>query len=133
MSGIMSVFVGSASEDKLQLTNTSLTDVNNGSAYVAYFIASTGVVQLTPGGNFENWVTPATSAFKYDVTATLLTGSVSGTFGTPLNLSTGRQWFVLRSTVGTTTGSIRLDLCLTGTSTVLDTATINFTATYQSG
>ena len=135
MSGIMGVFVGSASADKLQLSNQNLSYSDFGPGFVSYYLDSTGSVTTTPSGSNPNWVIPGTSAYKYQVLATLLSGTLtSGTTGTWLPLTSGRQWLVSQNSIGAKSASIRVDIALVGTTTpILATATITLYAQYLSG
>lgn len=137
MSGIMSVFVGSASADKLTLTSRTVDDtVGQSTASAQYQLTTGGIAQsITINGGtvtLENWVVPATSSSRYEVFATLIAGTLTtGTTGTWQALTSTRGWSRNRTTVGTNTAIINLAIRLVGTTTTLVTADITLSATYQ--
>ena len=70
----------------------------------------------------------------YEIRATLLSGTTptSGTLGTWLSLSSNRSWSMVRSTDGTSSCSLTIEIRDTATSTVQGTATWSLSATKSS-
>ena len=99
-----------------------------------YRINSNGNVYGTNGGVpfdlLEQWVTPTSFASDYEVYATLVSGSLTGgTTGAWLSLGTTREWYVEETGSGTSLATLSFDVRKIGTTTVLDTWTINLEAT----
>lgn len=89
----------------------------NGNSYVNYSL-------------YEQWCTPTSAATNYEVYATLTSGSLTyGTTGSWLPVTSILQWYVQRTSIGTSTASLSMQVRRTGTSTVLDTWTVDFVAT----
>lgn len=65
---------------------------------------------------------------NYEVEATLNSGTVSGTFGSWLNLGSPQSWSLTESSIGTKLGSVTLQIRPAGGGTVLATATFSFHA-----
>ncbi len=80
------------------------------------------------GGSYA-WISGGSPA-SYEVRAMATSGSVStGTVGSWLPLSTTRSWSVERTTVGSKTVVLTVEIGLLGTSTALETASISMSAT----
>lgn len=95
---------------------------SNGSVY--------GTNLGTPFDLLEQWVTPTSFASDYEVYATLVSGSLSGgTTGAWLSLGTTREWYVEETGIGTSLAELSFQVRKIGTTTVLDTWTINLEAT----
>lgn len=101
------------------------------SAYVQYSILDNGYVTST-GNSSQQWAFPTSAASNFEVYATLASGSVtSGTFNTWLSLGTSRDWTCLQTSVGTESAQISLQVRKIGTTTVLDTWTVDLDATVE--
>lgn len=102
-------------------------------ATASYELESDGdiAVNLADSGD---WITPkAAAGAAYECRATVVSGTfTSGTFGSWLPLSSTRSWSLLRSTIGTSTASMTLEIRRASDGVVLDSATISFTATVES-
>ncbi len=93
-------------------SNGKVFDVKNGSAS---FI--------------EDWVTPNSAASGYEAFVTVTSGTLSsGTSGAWVALSSTRDWSVTRTGIGINACTFTVDIRKVGTSTVLDSATIDLTA-----
>lgn len=98
-------------------------------AYAFYSINNTGYVTAT-GNPTTQWSFPLSAASNFEVYATLVSGSVtSGTFNTWLSLGTSRIWECAQNSVGTESAEISFQVRKIGTTTVLDTWTLNIDAT----
>jgi hypothetical protein len=111
------------------------TRVASGTAVTVYQLASTGDINRTVNTNttdIGDWITPKSAASGYEVFATLVSGTLtSGTTGSWLALSSSRSWNVNRSTFGTSTAVVGLQIRKVGTTTVLDSATITLEANWE--
>lgn len=118
----------------ISVTDQTISDFTGGarSASTGYRLTSggqaDGLVNVT-WSNLEQWCTPTSAASDYEVLATLVTGSLSsGTTGSWLALSSTQTW-TRTASVGTSQFcSFTVQIRKTGTSTVLDSATINLEA-----
>jgi hypothetical protein len=90
-----------------------------------------GTTFSAPFDFLEQWVTPTSFASDYEVYATLVSGSLTGgTTGAWLSLGTTRDWYVQETAnFGTEAATLSFDVRKIGTTTVLDTWTINIEAT----
>lgn len=80
------------------------------------------------GDNTQTWLKGGGTPSNYEVVATLNSGTVSGTFGSGLNLGSPQSWNLTESTIGTKFGSITLQIRPAGGGTVLTAATFSFQA-----
>lgn len=97
----------------------------------------------TPGGDslIEGWISPSTSAGNdYEARATIVssTSSMNGTFGTWLPLGTTREWSIQAEATSsgidlTNTAQITIEIRNAITTSILDTATIDLSATVSTG
>lgn len=113
--------------------NLSAFELDPNDAICYYRINSNGNVYGTnvgiPFDLLEQWATPTSIASQYEVFATLNTGSLSGgTTGSWLSLGTTRDWWVERTTVGARVANMSMQVRKIGTTTVLDTWTIEIEA-----
>ncbi len=120
----------------ITLPNDSVTDSTLAptNAIANFILNSNGNRQKeVSGGSVTTvgaWIDPTSEAGNYEARGTVLSGSfTTGTFGTWLALSSSRTWGVTRSTNGTTTASMTLEIREASTGTVMATATISFSAT----
>lgn len=116
-----------ASGGTVKLLSDSVTSIMShpSSATATYTVDNGGGVDGGDGG-FYKWLGGGTPA-NYEINATLNSGTVTGTFGSWLNLGTSRSWSLTESIIGTKTGSITVQIRPTG-GAVLATATISFHA-----
>jgi len=121
----------------ISISNQNLAEVTYVpfTAEVRYRLNSNGkVYEVTTAGGaveLEQWCTPTSEAANYEAFATIVTGSLtSGPVGSWVALSSTRDW-VLECTTpeGSFTCQFTVQIRRIGTATVLDTATINLTAT----
>jgi hypothetical protein len=101
-------------------------------ATARYRLNSNGEVESLINGfttTLEQWCTPTSAAGNYEARVTVNSGSLSsGTTGTWLALSTSRTWSVVQSSVGSSSCNFTVEIRRTGTTTVLDSATIDLVA-----
>lgn len=110
-----------------------------GTAYAYYFLTGGGQVEKSTqaGGinptNIEQWCTPTTQAANYEVYVTLTSGNLTGGSGTGswISMSGGTlNWYCeATDSGGDPTATFTVQIRRTGTTTVLDTATITLEAT----
>lgn len=123
----------------ITLTDQNLSDFALiGAAAAYYFVTSGGVIERSfdIGGVgplfLETWCTPTNQAANYEVRATVTSGALTGGSGTGtwLPISGGtRNWYVENFTSGTIEScTFTVEIRQTGTSTVIDSATITLTA-----
>lgn len=114
--------------------SASRTQTSPATATASYSLESDGdlVVNLSDVGD---WITPKSAAgADYECRATVLSGSfTSGTFGSWLALNSTRTWTLQQSGVGNTTASMTLEIRRASDGAVLDSATLNFSATVDPG
>ncbi len=137
-SGAISVskFYGTTAE-LVTITDEFITStrVASGTAVSAYVLKATGDINQivnTDTTDIGDWITPKSSASNFECYATLSSGTLSsGTTGSWLALTSERSWTRNRSTTGTSTAVIVVEIRKVGTSTVLDTATITLEANWE--
>lgn len=104
-------------------------DSSSGPATATFSINSNGT--YTPA---QTWNSSSTAGSGYEVKATLTSGALTtGTTGSWLALSSNRSWSVTDSSSGIASSAdatFTLQIRATGTTTVLDSATITLTANY---
>lgn len=94
-------------------------------------VSSSGNVTDSPGGLSYSWLRGANAA-NYEIRATvqsnagLTTSGSTSAFGSFLNLGTTRSWNAVRTSVGTGTATVLLEIRPVGGS-VIASATVNFT------
>lgn len=121
---------------RVLISDATLTDltIDPAACSVSYQLTSAGVansITTSAGtGAIENWVNPTGAAgANYEARVTVNTGTLtSGTTGTWTALSSTQTWNVTRSTVGTKACNITVEIRLTSTGAVLDSATIDLSA-----
>lgn len=112
----------------VKLLGDSVTSVvtHPSTATATYAVDSAGNVDGGDNGTYA-WLKNGLAS-NYEINASLIGGSVTGdTFGSWLNLGITRSWSLTRSTIGTNTGSISIQIRPAGGS-VVATATITFHA-----
>jgi hypothetical protein len=89
---------------------------------------STGLLESSSGYEYD-WLLSGAAA-DYEIRATIVSGSVtSGTTGAWLALSSTRTWTRTRTTLGTSTVTMTLEIRRVSDGLVLDTATVALEAT----
>jgi hypothetical protein len=83
--------------------------------------------------NTDSWNGSTTVGSGYEVKATVTSGSVTGTTGSWLSLSSNRSWSITDTTQdgAARTATMTLSIRATGTTTNLDQATITLSADFQ--
>lgn len=119
----------------VNFTDTSVQQfIGSGTSFVQYQIRNTGYVWITDISTgdpfqYEQWVSPTSAASNYEVFATLSSGSLTtGTTGSWLSLGTDRNWTCRQVGAGVTQASLSMQVRSIGTTTVLDTWTVNLSA-----
>jgi hypothetical protein len=121
----------------ISITNQNIADATTDPIIprARYRLSSNGKVYevTTSGGSveLETWCTPTAQASNYEVLATIVSGSLtSGTTGSWLALSTTRDWYLEEYLIeNTAVCQFTVQIRRIGTTTVLDTATIDLSAT----
>lgn len=105
--------------------------VTTGTAVARFDLFSSGIADGDETGepNTYSWLLIGASG-DYEVLATLLTGTMGGTFNTWLNLGTNRGWANSRNVDGETTGKARFEIRKVGETGILATAEITLTAKF---
>lgn len=99
-----------------------------GSALASYALLSSGSAQVDGSPVSGEWLVSG-SASSFEVRATVQSGALtSGTTGSWLNLGTTREWVVERTTLGTNTCALLVEIRNASSGSVLDSATITLTA-----
>ena len=134
---MLALFASTLSGARVSISNATITDltINPSICNVSYQLTSAGAANsvTTSSGSvaIENWVTPTSAAGgNYETRATVNTGTLSsGTTGAWTALSSTQTWTVTRSTVGTKACNITVEIRATSSGTVLDTITVDLSAT----
>jgi hypothetical protein len=121
----------------ISITDQSISDATTDPVIpqAGYRLSSNGkVYEVTTSGGateLETWCTPTAQASNYEALATIVSGSLtSGTTGSWLALSTTRDWYLEEYSIDNTSAcQFTVQIRRVGTATVLDTATIDLTAT----
>ena len=130
MSGIQMALLGGQGT-VVRITDVLVEDVqiSPDDARAAYTLANTGQVILGVATFYENWIDPQFVMSDYEARATLTAGALTnGTTGSWLNLGTSRQWDVERSSLGTNSATLTMEIRPVGGS-VVTSATITLSAT----
>jgi hypothetical protein len=113
------------------------TAISPSNAFAAYELQADGDIQTYHGGtngDSGDWITPksASGASSYEVRATLLSGTTpAGTLGSWLALSVARSWSLSRSTIGTTTCDLTVEIRRASDGTILTSQTVTIEATKE--
>lgn len=121
----------------IEFTPTSVDDiaVEPDSALAGYQINSNGRDYAVNGTSLitteiEQWITPTSAASQYEVYPTVTFGTLTfGFINAWLVLNTSYTWYVEQVSSGVKTASMSFQVRKTGTVTVLDTWTVDLTAT----
>lgn len=135
MSGIQMALLGAEASVTIFITDQSVTDFTGASrsASTGYRLTSAGLAQTQSGlgayTTVETWCTPTSEAINYEVLVTVTAGALSsGTSGTWVPLSSTQTWTRTASIGLSSLCTFTVQIRRTGTSTVLDTATITLEA-----
>lgn len=117
----------------VNFVDTTVYAFNTGATATAgYRINSNGFDYEGINGTFSTlnqWVTPTSAGGNYEVFATVSSGSVtSGTTGSWVATSGNPTWTRDRTTIGTNTCVLSMQVRATGSGTVLDTWTVTLEA-----
>lgn len=119
----------------LTATSVGHTASSPANAFCAFELQSDGDIQRYFGasnGDVGDWITPISAAgggAAYECRATLLSGtSPSGTLNTWLSLTSDRSWSLSRSTIGTTTCTLTIEIRRASDGTVLTSQSVTITA-----
>lgn len=126
------------SDLRVTISNQDVSDlvIDPADAFAQYSLAANGVASTaTSGGSGPvgggEWRVSGASA-DYQVRATLQSGSItSGTTGSWLSLSTGREWSISQTSFGTGSATLLIEIRDAVTLAVLDSATVTLTAEVQ--
>lgn len=121
----------------IEFTSTGVDDiaVEPDSALAGYQINSNGRDYAVNGTSLitteiEQWITPTSAASQYEVYPTVTSGTLTfGFINAWLVLNTSYTWYVEQVSSGVKTASMSFQVRKTGTATVLDTWTVDLTAT----
>lgn len=115
------VFVADANPSQVASSPTSAT---------AEFVLLNNRTTQSTGEGPANWLSANGAVADYDVRATLVSGSITGTMATWLNLATTRLWSVTKNGAGAgvVTAQMTIEIRHAVTLVVLDTATVIFYA-----
>jgi hypothetical protein len=121
----------------IEFTDQSIADIAvvPDSALAGYEINSDGRVYAINGTSFiateiEQWATPTSVANQYEVYATLMSGTLTfGSLNTWLSLGTTRDWYIEQVSSGSSFTTVSFQVRKIGTTTVLDTWTVDLDAT----
>lgn len=137
MTGVLAAMAGTIRQDVISITNQTISDFSGGTrtATAGYQLNSNGQAQSQINATFSNleqWCTPTSEAGNYEVFVGVLSGSLSsGTTGSWLALSTTRTWTCTATVGSSQICTIEVSIRRTGTTTTLDTATIELQADAQ--
>lgn len=136
--GMMSMLLGGAEANPITIGDQTVQDITGGgtSANAEYRLGADGVIYTRTGtGSYtpiSNWCTPTSLASGFEVYATPTTGTPStGTTGSWLALTAPQTWAASASIGSSKFCILTIDIRRTGSSTVLDSATITLEADAQ--
>ena len=136
--GMMSMLLGGAEGSPITIGDQTVQDITGGgaSANAEYRLGADGVIYTRTGTgaytSIGNWCTPTSLASGFEVYATPTTGTPSfGTTGSWLALASAQTWAVSASIGSSKFCTLTIDIRRTGSSTVLDSATISLEADAQ--
>jgi len=136
-----SVYVGDVITLNDITTNDFAVDPDN--AQVAIMYAADGTVMRShSGGAFADypdhgpWIAPQTNMADYEIRATLESGTVnspSDATGSWLSLSSDRLWNINRTSIGSNSATLTIEIRHAASGVIKDTATLVISATVSSG
>ena len=119
----------------------SNTELDPDDAFAGYELQDDGDIfrNLGIGGGASNtdigdWITPKINMAAYECRATLNSGTspAGSAVGSWLALSSGRSWNLTRTSLGTVTCNLTIEIRRASDGTVLDSCTVILTATVDS-
>ena len=135
MSGINVLLMGTSGGAQITLANAIVyaIAISPSSASASYELQLDGDIVTYENGvptDTGDWIIPRSAAGgDYEVYATLNSGTLdSGTTGSWLGLGTSRSWGVTRSSLGTDSAQIGLEIRRVGTVNVLGSCTVDLNA-----
>lgn len=136
MSGVLSVLLGAGGVTiTLAPAYSPTSSVGSPTNALCQFeLTSGGDIRETTVNNTVNdvgdWLTPKTMMSSFDAMMTSTSGTApsGAALATWLNLGTTRTWTMSRNVLGITSGNCTLQIRDSATGTVLDSATIAFSA-----
>jgi hypothetical protein len=134
MSGIHMALLGSAGDPAtISITNQNVADFTGGArtATAGYRLTSAGIAQTLVNATYttvETWCVPTSEAVNYEVFVTVSGNLDFGPTGSWTSLSTTQTWYNQASVGNSSIGTLTVEIRRTGTTTVLDTATISLEA-----
>ena len=125
----------SISNETISNTNTDPTD-----SFAGYELQSDGDIFRNTGigggainTDIGDWITPKINMAAYQCRATLNSGTTPvGTLNTWLALTSNRSWSLTRSTVGSVTCNLTVEIRRASDGVVLDSCTVILTAEVES-
>ena len=122
----------------VMISNATLVNTRIGTAATAkYELQSDGDIignGVAGGGDVDigDWVEPrAAAGGDYECKVTINSGSLTtGTSGSWLALSSTRTWTIVQGVLGSSNVNFTVEIRLVGSTTTLDSATIDLTAEY---
>ena len=137
MSGIHMALLGAGGGALIEFSDTGVGDiaVQPDSALAGYQIDANGLVYALQTASFitteiEQWATPTSVANQYEVTADLVSGTLTfGNLNVWQSLGTTRAWYIEQPFNGITMSSLSFQVRKIGTTTVLDTWTVDLETT----
>lgn len=133
LAALMLIAAGDVSSGTVSIADLTASDEQvSGSASATYTLSSDGTLAAT-GYSDINWITPRVGMGLYEVRATVQSGSLTGgTTGTWLALDTSRSWSRIRTSTGSSSCSLLIEIRRASDGTVVDSATIILIATITS-
>lgn len=135
MSGIHIALLGTGTDAVISITNQTISAFvfSPNTAEAGYRLNSNGKAYKNENGVFtelETWCTPTSQAGNYEARVTVNSGSTpTGAVGSWVALSSTRDWTISETTSGINNlSNFTVEIRRTGTTTVLDSATIDLTA-----
>ena len=120
----------------IEFSDTAVGDIAvvPDTAIAGYQINSNGRVYAIQSGFFtteiEQWATPTSVANQYEVIADLVSGTLTfGSLNVWQSLGTTREWYIEQPLNGITMSSLSFQVRKIGTTTVLDTWTVDLETT----
>jgi hypothetical protein len=139
MSGIHAIMLGGQTTGVVDLPDGPLAGLvfgyNSDPATCSFTISNAGTYTLDndAGVISGNWIDPQSGMAGFSVRATLVSGvTPSGTLNTWLQITEPRVWSVTRNTVGSSSGTITIDIAVAGSTTPIDSVNVQLGASVTS-
>lgn len=131
MSGIHAMLIG-AGGDRVDVQGATVYAGSGSISTAEYQLRDTGIersVNNSSVTDIGNYVEPVANAGQYEARLTVSTGTFAGAAtGSWLALTTTRIWSVTQSVVGTNYATGTIEIRRTGSTTTIDSATVDLTA-----